>query len=195
VPETPARLARLLDPAELDRAGGGRAKHRVEVTAEWLEQGGELSIETPARLACARCDGGGCDGCGRSGALRAPASRSDRTVHVSVPPNTGPHVALRLVAPFGEGGEIAQLILELCAVPDNAAAATPRAPASAPLRWVRSSLGPYVGCVALATLGCGGAMLGAPLTLVDLGVIALLVVVNLLVWIAAWRSDRPVRVP
>ena len=37
-------------------------------------------ITAPARLACARCDGGGCDACARSGALRSPADAGDRVV-------------------------------------------------------------------------------------------------------------------
>ncbi|MBI4954871.1 MAG: hypothetical protein HY908_22810 [Myxococcales bacterium] len=64
-------LARLVDRAALDEAPGPRGRLRVTVPESWLATPSELEIRVPARLTCARCDGGGCDACGRSGAVRA----------------------------------------------------------------------------------------------------------------------------
>src|SRR5690242_3451348 len=78
-------LGRVVDPRALDASSGARARLRVGVPAAWLAEGGELELRVPARLACARCDGGGCDGCARSGALRAPEPASARVVRAYVP--------------------------------------------------------------------------------------------------------------
>ncbi len=106
-------LGRLVDPAALDAGDGPRALLRVEAPSAWLEAGGEVAVATPARLVCARCEGGGCDACGRSGALAAPEDVDARHLVATLPPSSGEGVALRLVRPFGELTTIEQLILEV----------------------------------------------------------------------------------
>ncbi len=106
-------LARVLDPAALAAAGGARARLRVEVPSAWLLAGAELEITLPARIGCARCDGGGCDGCGRSGALRAPDDPAERAIRVHLPAGDGRAVALRIVRPFGVATDVDQLVLEI----------------------------------------------------------------------------------
>jgi hypothetical protein len=105
-------LGRVLDPGALDASTGPRARLAVEVPAAWLAEGAELLVTAPARLPCARCDGGGCDACARSGALRAPESPDARVVRASIPPTPRP-VALRIPHPFGPDHAIEQLLLEL----------------------------------------------------------------------------------
>ena len=65
-------LGRVVDPGALDLSAGPRARLSVEVPEAWLAEGADVAVTAPARLVCARCDGGGCDGCARSGALRSP---------------------------------------------------------------------------------------------------------------------------
>lgn len=107
----------MVDPAALDAASGARARLRVVVPEAWGAAGEDVAITTPARLACAACDGGGCDGCGRSGAYRAPAEPAARTLRVTLPERVD-GVVLRVVHPFGEGQAPEQLLLELAAGPE-----------------------------------------------------------------------------
>ena len=139
-------LGRVLDPCALDAGAGPRARLRVEVPAAWLAEGADLAVTTPARLACARCDGGGCDACERSGALRAPADASARLVRTSVSPSpSGQTIAVRILHPFGPEHGIEQLLLELRAAGTPSACVARIAPlvpiapgptaATTPLPW------------------------------------------------------------
>jgi hypothetical protein len=156
-------LARVLDPAVLDAAGGARARLRVRVRTAWLVEGAELAIVAPARLGCARCDGGGCDGCGRSGALEAPGAVEARSIRVHVPAVDGRAIALRLVRPFGDAAAVEQLVLELEPGEEADARVTrielaPRAPG--PLEgvaWGRAAL--VATCLALFALAAAAAAL------------------------------------
>ena len=106
-------LGRVLDPSALDASTGPRARLRVDVPESWLAEGAELSLTVPARLSCARCDGGGCDGCARSGALRAPEQAEARVVRAQVPRIAESAVAIRITYPFGADHGIEQLLVEL----------------------------------------------------------------------------------
>jgi hypothetical protein len=121
-------LGRVLDPSALDACPGPRARLRIAVPAAWLAEGAELAVAAPARLSCARCDGGGCDACSRSGALAAPADAEARVVHVtlpSLPADEEPReIALRIPRPFGADHEVAQLLLEVRAAPAPSAGVT-----------------------------------------------------------------------
>jgi hypothetical protein len=154
-------LARVLDPASLDASSGARARLRVRVEAAWLVEGAELSIDAPARLGCARCDGGGCDGCGRSGALRAPAEAEARALRVHVPAGDGRGLAVRLVRPFGPDAEVDQLVLELEGAPASDERVR-RVPKPAPVAPIASSPvgGPGAALlVAMIVLGLVAALL------------------------------------
>ncbi len=105
-------LARVTSPEELDRATGPQAKLELVVPEDWLADGCALAVTTPKLLCCARCDGGGCDSCGRGGALRAPATRAQRTVQLSLPGDHTTAVQLRLVDPFDDS-EIEQLLVQV----------------------------------------------------------------------------------
>lgn len=138
-------LGRVLDPGTLDAAAGPRARLRVDVPAAWLAEGADLVVTAPARLACARCDGGGCDACERSGALRAPSDAGDRLVRATVSPSSAQRtIALRIPHPFGQAHGIEQLLLELraAASPSPCVArveppvqVAPEMAAGAPLPW------------------------------------------------------------
>ncbi len=106
-------LARVVDPRALDEATGGRVRLAVVVPERWLDDGADLLLSLPARLSCARCDGGGCDGCARSGALRMPEDEADRRLRASVPPGSSRGVALRIPHPFGPDHAVAQLLIEV----------------------------------------------------------------------------------
>lgn len=111
-------LGKVADPAALEACARGRAHLRVDVLAAWLIEGADLELTVPARLACARCSGGGCDACARSGVLRAPADAAARVVRARVPALTDDTaVALRLPDPFGEEHPIGQLLVELRPAP------------------------------------------------------------------------------
>jgi hypothetical protein len=99
-----AELARLLDRAELDAATGPHGRMSIELTAQ---PGEEVSITVPARLVCARCDGGGCDTCHRSGALRLEAPQ---TLQFVLPNEAAESFRVRLMRPV-EGLE--QLTVEV----------------------------------------------------------------------------------
>lgn len=137
-------LGKVADPAALDSCARARAHLRVDVLAAWLTEGAELELTVPARLACARCDGGGCDGCARSGALRAPEEAAARVLRARVPPRAdGANVtlALRLPDPFGEHHAIGQLLVELRAAP-SASAMVRIVPAPAPAAPPKLAISP-----------------------------------------------------
>ncbi|EYF08138.1 hypothetical protein [Chondromyces apiculatus] len=106
-------LGQILDTGALDTAEGARGRLRVTVPAGWEGEAADLEITAPARVTCARCEGGGCDACGRSGALRTPDDPAERVLRVRLPAHLGGGVVLRLVRPFGETSPIEQLHLEL----------------------------------------------------------------------------------
>ncbi|WP_281313423.1 hypothetical protein [Polyangium sp. y55x31] len=104
-------LSRVLDPAALDACDKPRGRLVIEVPAGWA--GAVIEVVIPARVACARCDGGGCDGCGRRGGHRVPGDPTARLVRVRLPSELEGGVVLRILRPFGEDGAgIAQLHLE-----------------------------------------------------------------------------------
>lgn len=84
----------------------------IAVPLAWAVEGATLRVRIPRRLPCARCDGGGCDGCGRSGAHRVGPRHVD-AAELELPAGSEPGVALRLAQPFGTGGPIEQLIVEV----------------------------------------------------------------------------------
>lgn len=106
-------IGRVFDRAALDADDGTRAKAAIEVPPRWCDDSVLVEVTLPRTLACARCEGGGCDSCGRSGALRGPKSEADRRVRVRLPQNLGDGVAMRIADPFGKGGAIAQLWIEV----------------------------------------------------------------------------------
>ena len=106
-------LGRLIDPDALASCSGARGKLCIEVPGAWLTGAVELAVTTPARIVCARCDGGGCDGCGRSGALRGPVEEEARTLSVHLPNGSRGGARLRLVQPFGVAASIEQLLVEV----------------------------------------------------------------------------------
>jgi hypothetical protein len=104
-------LGRVVDSSALDACGEPRGKHSIEIPIEWI--GAEILVAVPARIVCARCDGGGCDGCRRSGGLRIEGEEQARAIRVKLPIVMNGAVVLRLVRPFGHAdGCIAQLHLE-----------------------------------------------------------------------------------
>ncbi|MDI1429207.1 hypothetical protein [Polyangium sorediatum] len=104
-------LSRVLDPAALDACDKPRGRHVIEVPRGWA--GAVVEVVIPARVTCARCDGGGCDGCGRRGGHRVPGDPTARLVRVRLPSEMEGGVVLRILRPFGEEGVgIAQLHLE-----------------------------------------------------------------------------------
>lgn len=106
-------LGRLIDPDALASCSGARGKLCIEVPGAWLVGAVELAVTAPARIVCARCDGGGCDGCGRSGALRGPVEVEARTLSVHLPDGSRGGAMLRLVQPFGVAASIEQLLVEV----------------------------------------------------------------------------------
>lgn len=106
-------LGQVVDIEALDASSGARGLFRVRVPASWAAAGSQIALTVPARVECARCEGGGCDGCGKSGALRAPPDPSARALRVEIPKGSTGGVALRLAHPFGEDAEIEQLIIEV----------------------------------------------------------------------------------
>lgn len=104
-------LGRVVDSSALDACAEPRGRHAIEIPVAWV--GAEILVEIPARISCARCDGGGCDGCNRRGGHRIEGDEQDRSVRVKLPHAMDGTVVLRLVRPFGdEDASIAQLHLE-----------------------------------------------------------------------------------
>lgn len=108
-----SELGRVFDRAALDTDEGPRAKARISVPPAWCDDTVLVEVTLPRTLPCARCEGGGCDSCGRSGALRGPKNEADRRVRVRLPQNLGDGVAMRIADPFGKGGAVAQLWIEV----------------------------------------------------------------------------------
>ncbi|WP_437765081.1 hypothetical protein WMF27_31850 [Sorangium sp. So ce281] len=163
-----AELAQLIDRDGLDASDGSRGRLAIAVPAAWARDGADIEIAVPARVTCARCDGGGCDSCARSGAHRAPADIAARTLRLRLPPDLGGGVTLRLVRPFGEHAPLDQLLVELRE--DSAASpgvrrvpppseALARSPATSGGRF--RALGAELGAPAvIATLAAIAAVLG-----------------------------------
>ena len=154
-------LGRVLDPDALSSSEGARGRVRVEVPETWLGPEAEIELVVPARIVCARCDGGGCDGCNRSGALRTPDDLSGRTVRFHLPEDLARGAALRLVEPFGELAPIEQLIVELrLAAEPSAGVSRVVAPAAPLARWRPASLAAVAlavaSAIAVALLGRSG---------------------------------------
>jgi hypothetical protein len=104
-------LGRVVNPSALDECSEPRGRHAIEIPAEWI--GAEILVAVPARVVCARCDGGGCDGCHRRGGHRLEGDEDARAVRVQLPRAIHEVVVLRLVYPFGDvEGSIRQLHLE-----------------------------------------------------------------------------------
>lgn len=122
------QLAQLLDRDALEASTGPRGRLAITVPAAWLGDACVLDLTAPARLTCARCDGGGCDGCGKSGVVRAPVEVEARELHATLPGGTAGGVAMRLAQPFGAGCAIEQLILEVRAGDAPTAGVTRRSP-------------------------------------------------------------------
>ena len=117
-----SKLARVLDPEELDRAEGSRGRFVLDLPEAWLEAGGAIELVVPARVTCARCDGGGCDDCGRSGGLRLGGDELARTLQLALPAATHDFRAarsiVRLARPLGASAELDQLWIELRPAPE-----------------------------------------------------------------------------
>ncbi|MFO0738581.1 MAG: hypothetical protein U0270_21980 [Labilithrix sp.] len=116
-------LARLLDPAEVDAIDGPHGKMSIELSEAQL--GATVEIVVPARLACARCDGGGCDSCGRSGAIRLELDEDDRKTQFGLPAAAPSGVRVRLLRPVA-GLEL--LTVEVRLTPSTALVHVPPSP-------------------------------------------------------------------
>lgn len=103
-------LARVVDPEAVDAMSGPWGRLEIRVPASWARR--TIEIVVPPRVACARCDGGGCDSCGKSGAFKL-ATAPERTLRAALPETLGGGVILRLVDPFGEGGPVEVLHVEV----------------------------------------------------------------------------------
>ncbi len=104
-------LGRVVDSSALDACGEARGRHAIEIPVAWI--GAEISVSIPARVVCARCDGGGCDGCNRRGGYRLEGDDQTRTIRVQLPHVMTGTIVLRLVRPFGDTKRsLAQLHLE-----------------------------------------------------------------------------------
>ncbi|MCC6559153.1 MAG: hypothetical protein IT372_40020 [Polyangiaceae bacterium] len=110
-----SELGQVVDREALEAGEGARGRIRIAVPAAWSIEGAEIEITAPARVACARCDGGGCDGCARSGAHRIEGEAAARAVRLRVPGGIaeGGRVALRIARPFGDGAALEQLVVEV----------------------------------------------------------------------------------
>ena len=106
-------VARVLDRDALDACEGPRIRVRIAVPRSWATERSTILVETPERVPCAGCDGGGCDACGRSGVFRLGANPAERTFSVSLPVQLGNGAVLRIARPFGEASPI---VLALCEV-------------------------------------------------------------------------------
>lgn len=144
-------LGRVVDSSALDACAEPRGRHAIEIPVEWI--GAEVLVAVPARIVCARCDGGGCDGCRKRGGHRIEGDEEARALRIRLPRTMDGVVVLRLVRPFGHAeGAIAQLHLEtrigagasagvvLCALatrePVTSHANPMRAPTSRNIAWI-----------------------------------------------------------
>ena len=144
-------LGQVVDPEALDRSTGPRGRVKIEVPPGVMASGGEVLVPIAARVACARCDGGGCDGCGRSGALRAPEDAEARVVRITLPEGGGAGV-LRLVHPFGDDAAIEQLWVEIteAAEPTAGLVLLPPAPLASATRRRSTPLHAAIATVVIA---------------------------------------------
>jgi hypothetical protein len=112
-----AELGQVVDREGLAACRGALGRLRIAVPAAWSDEGAEIEIAAPGRVACARCDGGGCDGCGRSGAHRIPGEPGARTLRLRLPGSVDPGAAvvLRVARPFDEAPSLEQLLVEVTA--------------------------------------------------------------------------------
>lgn len=106
-------LARLLDRDALQAEEGPRGRVRVTVPRGWASARATIVVQAPARVRCAACEGGGCDACQRSGVFRLAERPEERTFRVTLPAELGEGRVLRIAAPFGAGGPLAQVLCEL----------------------------------------------------------------------------------
>ena len=104
-----ASLGSVLEQDELSTAGP-HGRLTVDVPEAWLAAGTVLELVVPARLTCARCEGGGCDACGRSGAIRLRGSDDERHLHITL---SGAARGLRLIRPLGPDAGLDRLLVEL----------------------------------------------------------------------------------
>ena len=111
-------LGSVLERDDGTGQAGPRGRLTVDVLEAWLEAGTVLEIVVPARLACARCEGGGCDECGRSGAIRIAGAEEERRLRITLSESAR---GLRLTRPLGPDAGLDQLIVELraAAVPSG----------------------------------------------------------------------------
>lgn len=104
-------LGRVVDSSALDACAESRGRHTIEIPTAWI--GAEIVVAVPARIMCARCDGGGCDGCNRRGGHRLDGDEQARTLRIKLPRAMTSTVVLRLARPFGHAeGSLAQLYIE-----------------------------------------------------------------------------------
>lgn len=104
-------LGRVVNVAALDECSEPRGRHAIEIPVAWI--GAEILVAVPARIVCARCEGGGCDGCNRRGGYRVEGDEQARAVRVQLPLVMQETVVIRVVHPFGAAeGAIRQLHLE-----------------------------------------------------------------------------------
>lgn len=102
-------LGRVADPRALDASGEASARVDVRVPPAWL--GRSITVTTPPRVSCARCDGGGCDACDRRGGFKLDADVAGRTLVAHLPRAIDGGVCLRVPAPFGARGPVAILLV------------------------------------------------------------------------------------
>jgi hypothetical protein len=109
-------LARVLDKDAIEGATGPAACTSVRVPREWLARGDVIELVVPARLACARCEGGGCDQCNRSGGLRIEGDEAARRIRIGLPKRIeGSAFSIRLLSPLGDGAMLDVLVVEIVA--------------------------------------------------------------------------------
>ncbi len=107
-------LVRLLDKEALASATGPTGRASIRVPAAWLAHGDTIEFVVPARLSCARCEGGGCDRCDRSGGLRLDGDETARRVRLVLPKRTDPSTfVVRMVRPLGDEVALEQLVVEI----------------------------------------------------------------------------------
>jgi hypothetical protein len=85
----------------------------VEVPLAWGQPGAELEIDVPARVTCARCDGGGCDACDRTGALRLFEGETAPTLRLRFSSAIGDGVVVRVDDPIGDRDRLDQMLVTI----------------------------------------------------------------------------------
>ncbi len=111
-------LGNVLARDDMTGQAGPRGRLNLDVLDTWLEPATVLEIVVPARLACARCDGGGCDGCEKSGAIRVHGGEQERILRITLSESAR---AIRLIEPLGQDAGLDQLVIYLraAAVPSD----------------------------------------------------------------------------